>query len=162
MTYKRYWERNGTRRPFPPLYEAMKAYGDVMYKVPEYVEPKHCKWCGQPLSGRRTSFCSNECSKKFNRLTVWQRGRNAYSLRILYRDNFTCQDCGEFHAFKNEFGIFVPIDDGKLNVHHIVPVSEGGGDEPSNLVTLCVNCHLRRHGKEKHELREKTETQGTK
>lgn len=43
MTYKRYWERNGTRRPFPPLYEAMKAYGDVMYKVPEYVEPKHCK-----------------------------------------------------------------------------------------------------------------------
>lgn len=64
MTYKRYWERNGTRRPFPPLYEAMKAYGDVMYKVPEYVEPKHCKWCGQPLSGRRTSFCSNECSKR--------------------------------------------------------------------------------------------------
>lgn len=40
MTYKRYWERNGTRRPFPPLYEAMKAYGDVMYKVPEYVNPK--------------------------------------------------------------------------------------------------------------------------
>ena len=158
MTYKRYWERNGTRRPFPPLYEAMKAYGDVMYKVPEYVEPKHCKWCGQPLSGRRTSFCSNECSKKFNNMTVWNRGRDAYSLRILYRDNFTCQDCGEFHAFKNEFGIFVPIDDGKLNVHHIVPVSEGGGDEPSNLVTLCVNCHLRRHGKEKHEFREKTET----
>lgn len=158
MTYKRYWERNGTRRPFPPLYEAMKAYGDVMYKVPEYVEPKHCKWCGQPLSGRRTSFCSNECSKKFNRLTVWQRGRNAYSLRILYRDNFTCQDCGEFHAFKNEFGIFVPIDDGKLNVHHIVPVSEGGGDEPSNLITLCIDCHLKRHGKEKHELHKKTET----
>jgi len=129
----------------------MKAYGDVMYKVPEYVEPKHCKWCGQPLSGRRTSFCSNECSKKFNNMTVWNRGRDAYSLRILYRDNFTCQDCGEFHAFKNEFGIFVPIDDGKLNVHHIVPVSEGGGDEPSNLVTLCVNCHLRRHGKEKHD-----------
>nr|DAG74999.1 MAG TPA: hypothetical protein [Caudoviricetes sp.] len=47
MTYKRYWERNGTRRPFSPLYEAMKAYGDVMYKVPEYVEPKHCKRHGK-------------------------------------------------------------------------------------------------------------------
>lgn len=82
-------------------------------------------------------------------MTVWNRGRDAYSLRILYRDNFTCQDCGEFHAHKNEHGIYIPIDDGKLNVHHIVPVSEGGGDEPTNLVTLCIDCHKKRHGKEK-------------
>ena len=27
----------------------------------------------------------------------------------------------------------------------------GGGDEPTNLVTLCINCHLKRHGKEKHD-----------
>lgn len=160
MNYKRYWERNRNRRPFPALYEAAKAYGnEIYYPTPEYVKSGSCKWCGNPITNkRRKSFCCDECRDEFERMTVWGRGRDAYSLRILYRDNFTCQDCGEFHAFKNEFGIFVPIDDGKLNVHHIVPVSEGGGDEPTNLVTLCVNCHLRRHGKEKHELREKTET----
>lgn len=30
------WEINGTRRPFPPLYEAVKAYGERIY-------PTHCK-----------------------------------------------------------------------------------------------------------------------
>ena len=26
-------------------------------------------------------------------------------------------------------------------VHHIVPRMHGGGDHPSNLKTLCVECH---------------------
>lgn len=33
----------------------------------------------------------------------------------------------------------------KLNVHHIKPVSQGGGDEPENLITLCVECHKEIH-----------------
>ena len=140
------WEVNGTRRPFPPLYEAVKVYGErIYYDCPQYVKPKHCKWCGKPLTGRRTSFCCDECSRWFANCTVWNRGRDPYSLRILYRDNFTCQHCGEFHAMKNEYGIYIPIDDGNLNVHHIKPVSEGGGDEPENLITLCKNCHKEIH-----------------
>ena len=127
------WEINGTRRPFPPLYEAVKAYGErIYYDCPNYVELKHCKWCGKPLTGRRISFCCDECSRWFANCTIWNRGRDPYSLRILYRDNFTCQHCGEFHAMKNEHGIYIPIDDGNLNVHHIKPVSEGGGDEPED------------------------------
>ena len=116
-----------------------------MVQCPDYVETKPCKWCGKPLSGRRTSFCCDEHSKAFNDMTVWNRGRDPYSLRILYRDNFTCQKCGEFHAFQNEYGVAIPIDDGKLNVHHILPVCKGGGDEPENLVTLCINCHKEIH-----------------
>lgn len=142
------WERNGTRRPFPAMYEAQKMFGEkIWFRCPDYVEPKHCKWCGKLLSGRRTSFCCDEHSKAFNDMTVWNRGRDPYSLRILYRDNFTCQKCGEFHAFQNEYGVAIPIDDGKLNVHHIVPVCNGGGDEPENLVTLCVDCHKEIHKK---------------
>ena len=30
-----------------------------------------------------------------------------------------------------------------LHVHHLVPRSEGGGDEESNLITLCAFHHLR-------------------
>ena len=66
-------------------------------------------------------------------------------MRILYRDNFTCQDCGEFHALINEHGMVLPVDDGQVDIHHILPVSEGGGDEPSNLITLCKKCHQERH-----------------
>lgn len=144
--HKRAWERNGTRRPFPALYEAQKMYGDqIFFDPPVYVESRHCKWCGKLLSGRRTSFCCDEHSQAFAGVTVWNRGRDPYSLRILFRDNFTCQKCGEFHAYQNEFGITIPIDDGMLNVHHIKPVSEGGGDEPENLMTLCVKCHKEIH-----------------
>ena len=82
---------------------------------------------------------------------MWFRGRDPYSLRILYRDNFTCQRCGAFHAQINEFGIALPIDDGQLNVHHILPVSQSGGDEPENLITLCVQCHKDVHKELKDE-----------
>ena len=136
------------RRRFPSLCEAMHKYGErIFFPQPDYVPPKHCRFCGQKLSGRRTSFCCNEHSQRFANATVWNRGRDPYSLRILYRDNFTCQECGEFHAFRSEYGVYLPIDDGQLNVHHVVPVSEGGGDEPENLVTLCVKCHKAVHGR---------------
>ena len=152
MKFKEYWELKGTRRPFPSLYKAKELYGDqIWFKQPDYVENKHCRYCNKELTGRRISFCCDEHSRLFANLTVWNRGRDPYSLRILYRDNFTCQDCGEFHAFKNEFGIYIPIDDGKLNVHHIKPVCEGGGDEPENLITLCIDCHHKRHHSKEEE-----------
>lgn len=147
MRILRYWERHGLRRPFPPLYKAVELYGadNVYFPQPKYVEDGYCKWCGKKIENkRRKEFCCKECSQAFGNATVWQRGRDPYSLRILYRDNFTCQDCGQFLAYRNSCGVYVPIDDG-AEVHHIKPVSEGGGDEPTNLITLCVECHKARH-----------------
>lgn len=147
MKFLRYWERNGKRRPFPPLYEAIKNYGaeNVLYPAPQYAEKNQCPWCGKEVTNRRRRYCSNDCRQAFSNATVWHRGRDAYSLRILYRDHFTCQDCGKFHAFINNYSMVIPIDDGKLEVHHILPVSFGGGDEPNNLLTLCKDCHKERH-----------------
>lgn len=142
-----YWKRHDLRRPFPPLYKAVEMFGaeNVYFEQPKYVEDGYCKWCGKKIENkRRKEFCSNECSQAFGRATVWQRGRDPYSLRILYRDNFTCQDCEQFLACENKYGVHIPIDNG-AEVHHIKPVSEGGGDEPTNLVTLCAECHKDRH-----------------
>lgn len=139
-------EIDGKRRPFPSLYKAEEAYGKKIYFLkPKYVKNGICPWCGKIVENKRRTYCSDKCRNFFEKITVWQRGRDAYSLRILFRDNFTCQDCGEFHAHKNKYGIYVPIDDGCLEVHHIVPVSKGGGDEPENLITLCKACHKKRH-----------------
>ena len=60
---------------------------------------------------------------------------NAY-LSIYKRDNFTCQDCGRVWKEGDTF-----------NIHHIVPVSKGGGDELDNLILLCQPCHVKRHTK---------------
>ena len=35
-------------------------------------------------------------------------------------------------------------------VHHIVPLARGGSNTMSNLVTLCLTCHERRHVGNKH------------
>lgn len=35
-----------------------------------------------------------------------------------------------------------------LHVHHRLPVMRGGGYWPSNLVSLCVDCHEVAHGRD--------------
>lgn len=49
------------------------------------------------------------------------------SRQIIRRDHATCQAvCGCTLT---------------LTVHHIIPRSEGGSDDPANLITLCAACH---------------------
>jgi 5-methylcytosine-specific restriction endonuclease McrA len=51
---------------------------------------------------------------------------------VLSRDGHICTVCGE-NSLR------------KLDIHHIVFVSEGGTDEMNNLVTLCKECHYGVH-----------------
>jgi 5-methylcytosine-specific restriction endonuclease McrA len=52
--------------------------------------------------------------------------------RVLARDGHRCATpgCGST---------------GSLEIHHRVPVSSGGSNDPSNLVTLCRSCHQSLH-----------------
>jgi ATP-dependent DNA helicase RecQ len=59
----------------------------------------------------------------------WQHIRNI----VLARDQRRCVDCGE------------ECNRGEADVHHLIPRSIGGSDEPSNLVTLCDGCHGAHH-----------------
>jgi len=59
----------------------------------------------------------------------WRKRRKL----VLRRDRFTCQDCGGSD----------PV--AELEVHHRVPISDGGSHELNNLVTLCDGCHDGRH-----------------
>jgi len=54
---------------------------------------------------------------------------------IWRRDNFTCQYCGK------------TIKDLPLEVDHILPVSKGGTNAPSNLQTLCIDCNREKRDK---------------
>ena len=50
--------------------------------------------------------------------------------RVLERDGWRCQNCGSMKD---------------LQVHHMKPRSQLGGDVIHNLITLCVTCHRDRH-----------------
>src|SRR6516164_5279936 len=54
---------------------------------------------------------------------------------VLRRDNYKCRECGK------------PCRSAEADVHHLLPRSAGGTDEPSNLVTLCDGCHAAHHPK---------------
>jgi ATP-dependent DNA helicase RecQ len=54
---------------------------------------------------------------------------------VLRRDNYKCMECG------------TPCRSSEADVHHLLPRSAGGPDEPSNLVTLCDGCHAAHHPK---------------
>lgn len=73
----------------------------------------------EPLSPRRTAI-----SFKYEASGLKQE--------ILIRDNYTCQLC-------NKVG-------GTMHVHHLVPVNEDPSllEQPSNLVSLCKECHTRK------------------
>jgi 5-methylcytosine-specific restriction endonuclease McrA len=159
MKILKYWERHNTRRPFPALYEAKLLYGFncIDFKAPVYYEQNKCPWCGNKVNNKRRKYCSDDCAKQFQNATVWNRRRDSYSLRILYRDKFICQKCGELHVLINEHGIYIPIDDGMLVVHHIIPVSKGGSDHPDNLITLCRKCHKQIHKEMKNESQAKVD-----
>lgn len=133
------------RKPLISLYIAISQYGYKTVARPQLVADGLCQWCGNEIkSNRRKSFCCKEHSDTFHSFVTWGRTRNAYSNQIVWRDNLTCQDCGEYLAVKNCHGIYIPLESG-AEVHHILPVEFGGDDNPNNLITLCHNCHLERH-----------------
>lgn len=63
-------------------------------------------------------------------------------LRIINRDNHTCQYCGFV-------GVAYGQDEGDgLDVDHIVPLKLGGGDDDSNLITSCSKCNQSKKNKD--------------
>ena len=75
-----------------------------------------------------------------------RKGRKVYGSRdwqllrliVRRRDGWRCKACSRLG--------------GRLEVDHIVPVSQGGAElDPLNLRTLCRECHLKKSAKERGE-----------
>jgi len=78
-----------------------------------------CGPCGRDYDQRHS------VERRARNSAKWQRARAA----ARRRDGERCQQCGSSE---------------RLQVHHIVPLSEGGDRYAlSNLVTLCQSCHAR-------------------
>ena len=90
------------------------------------------------------AFCSNEhlydylnSSRKSQAIKQRKKSNDLSSedkLEIIKLDNFRCRFCG------TEYG---------LHVHHIKYRSEGGSNDPSNLITLCHHHHDTIHSNKK-------------
>jgi len=119
-----------------------------------------CRWCGGPLSGRRTSWCSEDCWATY----FIQINPRVYVSR---RDNGVCARCKldtrllkrvlllasrslrdtespvrmwSWSAVLKDW-LGMPRGRSFWDADHIVPLSQGGDHHPRNLQTLCVPCH---------------------
>ena len=63
-----------------------------------------------------------------------QKGFYNLKAYILHRDGYKCQKCKKGKR--------------KLHVHHILFKKDGGTNTPSNLITLCSDCHKKLHSGE--------------
>lgn len=77
--------------------------------------------------------------KRYATSTVFMRNPDVIA-EVLYRANGVCEEC-------NKTGPFVKRLDGShyLEVHHKIPLAQGGEDTVENAVALCPNCHRNEH-----------------
>ena len=94
-------------------------------------------WCGQQscrltIDNRRTTQNQKKKAKKKDRGVFYKGVPNRARHHVLKRDKGRCALCGV--GGKNN-----------IQVHHVRPVSDGGTDEYTNLISLCKYDHDRVH-----------------
>ena len=77
--------------------------------------------CGALI--RTGTYCAT-CRPRNGSTRAWRQTR----AMVLYRDAYRCQLCNR----------------AAVEVDHIVPVLDGGTDDPANLRSLCHDCHVSR------------------
>jgi len=103
---------------------------------------KPCSYQGCPnLTKER--YCDEHKHLEVNHKTYYHRevdsniryGNKWTKVRRLYvRHHPLCEMC-------LKEGKFIPVEE----VHHIIPLSQGGTNDFSNLMSLCQSCHTKLH-----------------
>jgi len=103
-----------------------------------------CRYQGCPnLATSGEQYCPQHKAKTEQFYNKYQRpnDKHAYGRawkRIRDRkikENPLCEEC-----------LKVGIIKAAEEVHHILPLADGGTSERSNLISLCRSCHLKAHG----------------
>lgn len=116
------------------------------YRTPDLrTAPATCKWCGKSLPQGRRSFCKDSCSRNYTKVTFTKRSTPTVPYRIACRDDFRCQITGVDLAWHNRFGQRIPVHNGAMAIHHLIPVAQQGTDYADNLITLSQKAHLAYH-----------------
>jgi len=113
---------------------------------PRYHNEHICIMCGDPLMGRKQTYCSNICS------TIWfnEYSWDGMKRRVFERDSWTCVKCGyipKLQILKCTDKTDRTFVDGYnlLHCHHIKPLTDGGKTALDNLQSLCTKCHIKTH-----------------
>ena len=99
-------------------------------------DPEYRRWSSERQKGEKSVHWRGGYESRAPRGWEWKQRR----LECYARDNWKCQDCG----VKCTGGKGARSSSTRIQAHHIIRRRDGGGDELTNLVTLCLVCHRRR------------------
>lgn len=96
------------------------------------------RWCGNDLCkitiDNKVKHSNYKKAQKKIKKGTFRHGVDPITReRIKVRDNNVCQSCLTKSGYS------------RFQVHHIIPVANGGDDDDSNLILLCMNCHNKVH-----------------
>lgn len=120
----------------------------IQTSAPAFVEPGHCCWCNNLLTGRATKYCRwdkdsiysnmSDCAAFF--FDYWYT-KPKFKRAVFLRDNFTCQGCG-YHKMREDRPWLPNMSN--LECDHIIPMAKGGLTTMDNLQTLCKECNRKK------------------
>ena len=132
-----YW-RDGVRSISQLDYDAILSHAKLLSSQADQVAPN---FEGDPL----TFESANEGNKLSYFGTRYER-RKDLRVKAISIHGLDCKACG--FDFEQAYGEHAK---GFIHVHHIVPISDFGGEKAVNpetdLITLCANCHAMVHRK---------------
>ena len=163
-------DRSPKERFTDPNFKFYQRYANLNREMPKGKTEDgrwRCRWCWGPCSGRRTSFCCQECADEA--MIRCGRGIRWYIRR---RDKGICADCGvnaselrtavrravlkvpwtKRYKIYRRMGISSSSEAYRSwwDADHIVPVEDGGGAcGLDNYQTLCIWCHKEKSAKQK-------------
>lgn len=106
-----------------------------------------CSWLLEHPTFLKTDPTGNERPKKATR-TISRFVRSpSVAAWVRHNSEGKCELCRRKAPFKDRYGF--PF----LEVHHVLPLAEGGPDTTDNAVAVCPNCHKELHLSEKAEKR---------
>lgn len=109
-----------------------------MYYIPQTKFYRNKRWCQNEqckeiIDNKVRHSNYKKAQKKIENGTFRHGVESELREQIKLRDDFTCRLCVR------------KLDTNVLQVHHIIPVSNGGSDLLKNLVLLCYKCHTALH-----------------
>jgi endogenous inhibitor of DNA gyrase (YacG/DUF329 family) len=136
------------------------------YDVKPTILKKTCKECEETfkveLANKNYKYCSRKCFHKSHSDRMSGKGNPMYvdgsskekrgyrgegwkekRKECYERDGYTCKICNRNCMGRKN--INEENSDRLIQCHHITPYNEGGTNDLSNLVTLCVRCHTKIH-----------------
>lgn len=95
--------------------------------------------CGVTERRKRLSSAAKKPSKRTVTITVYDRNPDVVA-EVLERASGVCEICSDPAPFSRRVN-GTPY----LEVHHKIPLSQGGDDTVDNAIAACPNCHRKAH-----------------